>query len=207
MDTVITDSFRQTVLQEALKIFRAQGIHGLGENELSKKLGISTSTINHLAPTKEDLFRQAVMMDIEEQHAEREKIINSGKNPLEQLMTLLKSGLDRSKDVSPEYMKDLMSFPWIHDVIYRELEEFIKPMYHQILNEGIRQGLFRQDINLSIVTQVIIQNLNMLMNPQVFPPDQFSIGEVMRSIYLYYFRGLCTSESASTVDVYFADAY
>lgn len=207
MDTVITDSFRQTVLKEALKIFKAQGIQGLSENELAKKLGISITTINHLAPTAEDLFRQAVMMDIEEQHAEREKVINSGKNPVEQLMTLLKTGLERAKDVSPEYIKDLMSFAWIHEIVARELEEFIRPMYHRILNEGIRQGMFRSDINLAVVTQVIIQNLNLLLNSKVFPPDQYSVGEVMRSIYLYYFRGLCTAETAGIVDQYFADAY
>lgn len=207
MDTVITESFRKTVLKEALKIFKAQGIRDLEENELSKKLGVSTTTIYHLAPTTEDLLRQAILMDLQEQHDVRDEIINSSKSPLEQLMAVLKSSLERTHDLSPIYMKDVMSYPWIHEIIARELEEFMRPMYHRILNEGIRQGVFRKDINLSVVTQVIIQNLNLLLNPKLFPPDQYGIGEVMRSIYLYYFRGLCTAESAGKVDEYFADAY
>ena len=41
-----------------------------------------------------------------------------------------------------------------------------------------------------------MEQLNLLLNPQVFPPGRFNIAEVFRSIFLYYIRGICTDEGA-----------
>ena len=38
--------------------------------------------------------------------------------------------------------------------------------------------------------------MNLLLNPQVFPPDRHIMAEVFRSIFLYYIRGIRTDEGA-----------
>ncbi|GAB2708413.1 hypothetical protein GCM10011495_34710 [Hymenobacter frigidus] len=44
----------------------------------------------------------------------------------------------------------------------------------------------------------------MLLNPSVFPPARFNMAEVLRSIFLYYIRGICTDEEARITAEYFA---
>jgi hypothetical protein len=64
----------------------------------------------------------------------------------------------------------------------------------------VQQGVFLKDINIAVVTRVILENINVLLNTRVFPPDKYSIREVYRSIYLYYFRGLCTTEAINNAE-------
>ena len=78
------------------------------------------------------------------------------------------------------------------------------PQLQQLLNDGIRNREFRSDINIQLVTKIIIEQLNMLLNPQVFPPDRYYMREVFRSIFLYYIRGICTDEGARIAAEYFA---
>ena len=49
-----------------------------------------------------------------------------------------------------------------------------------------------------------MKQLNLLLNPPVFPPDRFNMAEVFRSIFLYYIRGICTDEGARITAEHFA---
>jgi hypothetical protein len=66
------------------------------------------------------------------------------------------------------------------------------------------QGYFRKDINLQLVTKIILEQFNLIINPHVFPPDRYDMGEVFRSIYLYYVRGLCTDKGSKLAEEYFS---
>ena len=74
----------------------------------------------------------------------------------------------------------------------------------QLLNDEIRNRLFRSDINIQLITRVLVEQLNLLLNPPVFPPDRLNMAEVFRSIFLYYIRGICTDEGARITAEHFA---
>jgi hypothetical protein len=74
----------------------------------------------------------------------------------------------------------------------------------EILNRGIIQGYFRKDINLQLVTKIILEQFFMMINPRVFPPEKYELTEVFRSIYLYYVRGICTETGGKLAEAYFA---
>ena len=84
------------------------------------------------------------------------------------------------------------------------LNSYSGPQLQQLLNDGIRNRLFRSDINIQLVTKILLEQLNMMLNPQVFPPDRFNMAEVFRSIFLYYIRGICTDEGARIAAEHFA---
>ena len=57
---------------------------------------------------------------------------------------------------------------------------------------------------MQLVTEKLIEQLNMLLNPLVFPPDRYNMAEVFRSIFLYYIRGICTDEGSRIAAEHFA---
>ena len=97
-----------------------------------------------------------------------------------------------------------MKYPDLWISIEQDIENYTSPLYRKILNEGIQEGFLRKDINIEIVIKVIVRNLNVLLDFNTFPPDRYPTDEVMRSNYLYYFRGLCVNEKTSVVDSYFS---
>jgi hypothetical protein len=78
------------------------------------------------------------------------------------------------------------------------------PQVHDIINKGILEGNFRRDINIPLVTKIMMEQLNLMLNPLVFPPDRYDLAEVFRSIYLYYVRGLCTYNGSKQAEDFFA---
>lgn len=89
-------------------------------------------------------------------------------------------------------------------MVQDHLAIYSTPQLHQLLNEGILQGLFRSDINIRLVTIIIIQQVNIAITPGIFPAGSFQAAEIFRSIFLYYIRGLCTEQGARLAAEHFA---
>jgi AcrR family transcriptional regulator len=198
------ERLRNTILEEAILIFQKRGISTISEGDLLAALNISRSTMQDIAKDKEDLFFQAFKRNLETERAVHERIISQAPTAVEALVGLLIHGINNSKDTGPTYVSDLVRIPGILPLVADEINNYSTPLYKNLLNRGIQEKVFRHDINIEIVTKVIMENANLLLNDAIFPGSKYPLGEVARSIYMYYFRGLCTIEHISRVDEYFS---
>ncbi|TGE14475.1 TetR/AcrR family transcriptional regulator [Hymenobacter elongatus] len=199
-------TLRDTLLEEALQLFQTQGITNLSLERIMTKLDISPATFREMFHDKEDLVLQTMQYDIERQKREHVELFQRVPNPVGRLLSLLELGIrDLRKISSPAYFSDLVQhYPQVWAVGMQHLEDYSYPQTHSLLNEGVVQKLLRGDINIALVSKIIIEQLNMVLNEQVFPASRYNVAEVFRSVYLYYIRGLCTDEGIKAASSYFA---
>jgi AcrR family transcriptional regulator len=198
-------TFRETILGEVLHVFKQEGIEANSEADLIRRLDIRQSTFQELFANKADLVMQTAKFDMMEQEREHDRILAQAANPVEEIMLLLQDGISNIKKTNPKYFIELQHYyPEVWKVALDHLNTY---SYHQIsgiINNGIIQGWFRKDINLQLVTKIILEMLTMVLNPVVFPTDHYNISEVFRSVYLYYARGICTDAGSKLAEEYFA---
>jgi len=198
-------TFLETILEEILRIFKAEGIEACSEADLIRKLDIRPSTYQELFSSKADMVKQVARFDMEQKKREHNHFLAAAQNPIEEIMLLLQDGIHNIKQTSPLYIMDLQRhYPEVWQLALDHLNSY---SYHQIsgiINNGILQNLFRRDINLQLVTKIILEQLTMMLNPAIFPPDKYSLGEVFRSIYLYYVRGICTDSGGKLAEDFFS---
>jgi len=197
--------FLNTILGETLQIFRKEGIEANSEEDLIRRLDIRRTTYNELFTGKKDLVRQTVLHDLEEQKREHARLLAQASNPVEEIMLLLHDGIDKLRNTNPLYVTDLQQYyPEAWQLALDHLHTYSYYEVSGIINKGVLQNLFRRDVNLQLVTKIILEQLSMILNPAVFPPDRYSLGEVFRSVYLYYVRGICTEQGGKMAEAYFA---
>lgn len=196
---------KDTILEEILALFQQSGIEAFSEIELRDKLDISQATYNELFSGKEDLVRQTVIFDLEQQKSAHKKLLKNTTNPIEEILILLQDGIQNMQQTNPQYVVDLQKgYPAAWEIALNHLNTYSYHQIYDILNRGVQEGLFRKDLNLQLVTKIILEMITLLLNPQVFPPERYDLAEVFRSIYLYYIRGICTDTGAKNADAYFA---
>jgi hypothetical protein len=125
-------------------------------------------------------------------------------SPVERLYGLISYSIQDLLDTPANYYPDLMQYPQAAQAMQDYLAQHSTPQLQQLLNEGIRQGLFRSDINIQLVTIILIQQVNIVLTPGIFPAGSFQVAEIFRSIFLYYIRGLCTDQGARLAAEHFA---
>lgn len=198
-------TFQETILDELLRIFKKDGIDAYTEEDLLKKLDIRASTFHELFPDKAGMVKKVIQYNNELQKQEHEKLLSTAKSPVEEIILLLKDGIRDIQTISPQYVSDLqLKYPDAWGVAVEHLNAYSYHQLFDIINRGIVDGYFRKDINIQLVVKIVLEQIYLIINPIAFPPDKFELGEVFRSIYLYYIRGLCTDKGMKVLDTFFS---
>ncbi|WP_018476305.1 hypothetical protein [Pontibacter roseus] len=197
-------TFLDTILGELLQIFRREGIEAHSDEDLIRKLDIRQSSFKELFSSRADMVRQVILFDIEQQKREQEQLLAKASNPVEEIMMLLQDGIKKIREIDPVFITDMQQYPQAWQLSMEHVSSNNQYVNADILNRGILQGYFRKDINLQLVTKIILEQFFMMINPRIFPPEKYDLSEVFRSIYLYYVRGICTETGGKLAEAYFS---
>lgn len=193
------------LLEKAFRIFSREGVEAHSEQELSDRLNLTPAAFAGMFQSLEGMLQQIARYDLEEQEKEVERLLSSARNAAEEVTILMLTGLSRLKNYHPEYFMQLRRiYPSVWEIYSRHTQHYTYYKVYEVLNKGILSNIFRKDINLELVTKIVIAQLGLLLNPSLFPPSRYNLAEVFRSIYLYYTRGICTEQGAKLAEAYFA---
>lgn len=188
-----------------MPVFYQHGLHTAPDAVLATALHTTVAALTARYPTRAALVHDTVLADIERQKRDHVALYAQFPTAVERLYGLLQLGLRDLVSIPGNFYGDLQAdFPQAWGAAMEHLAGYSAPQLQQLLNDGIRNRLFRSDINIQLVTKILIEQLNLLLNPQVFPPDRFNMAEVFRSIFLYYIRGICTDDGARIAAEHFA---
>jgi hypothetical protein len=102
----------------------------------------------------------------------------------------------------------LLEIQHLHPKAWKMMQDHLNNygflMIRDLIQEGVLQQQLRHDIDIGLVTKVFMELLNMTFNHNIFPHDQYSRAEIMRSTHFYYIRGLCTDSGLRLVTAHFA---
>lgn len=192
-------------LEAALPVFYQHGLQAAPDALLASALQTTVPALAEQFPDRATLVHHTILADIERQKRDHIALYAQYTSAVERLYGLLQLGLRDLMLVPGSFYGELQTtFPNAWDAAMEHLATYSAPQLQQLLNDGIRNRLFRSDINIQLVTKILMEQLNMLLNPQVFSPDRFNMAEVFRSIFLYYIRGICTDEGARIAAEHFA---
>lgn len=192
------------VLDNAFAIFIRDGVADLSAEQLARKLDLSPDLFRELFTSPENLLLESVRHNLAEDKRELTQELAAATNPAEELMILVATGIRKSNRYHTIFFEELQQHhPEVWSLYQKYIHDDTFHLVYDILNRGVVQGAFRKDINLALVTKILFEQLNMLLNPRTFPPERYALEEVFRSIFLYYVRGLCTEQGMRLSETFF----
>jgi AcrR family transcriptional regulator len=198
-------TLKQTVLQELLTLIRQEGLSQLTEQQVLARIDISSATFKEFFSGMEDLVTQVVQHDLDTRKQEHEQLFAQEPSPLRRLLLIVQLGLETLRNSQPTVLKEIQeNYPAAWNLYWSHSTDYTTHLVHDLLNEGVLQKELRQDLNIQLVTKIMLEQLSMLVNPVVFPPERYNIAEVFRSVFLYYIRGICTENGMKKAEEFFA---
>jgi AcrR family transcriptional regulator len=194
------------LFEQAQTLFaRAGGMTELSESNLLTGLGLTPAIFHENFQGTEEFLVQATRYDLERQKREHQQILAPLSSPVERILTLLRHGIgEMQRTPKTNYAILQQDYPRVWEALLLHLTTYSTPQIHGLLNEGVLKRQFRGDINIGLVTKIILEQMQLILNTAVFPPSRYDLAEVFRSIYLYYIRGICTEEGIQLAAVHFA---
>jgi hypothetical protein len=196
---------KETILENSMSYFKANGLKDITREKIISALNITDETFAEYFKDENDLVKKAIAYEIKKEKIIQDEMLAKATNAIEEILSLIERSSTEIQTISPDFYSELIEkYPEAWEIITEELNSGSYHTISNIINKGIQQGHFRKDINITIVTKVILENVNVLINTKVFPTERFNLREVYRGIYLYYIRGLCTEKSINLTEKYFS---
>jgi hypothetical protein len=183
------------ILEVASQMFLNHGFKTVTMDEIAEKMAISKKTIYNHYKNKTALIKETTHFVFERISGRISAICekNGEVSPIQALFDIDAVIVEclKENDNSAEYQLQKY-YPKIFHSLGKKKHELITNGVKNNLEEGIRLGLYRSDINISVITRIYYTNSIAVKNAEVFSPEEFNIPEVMRIYLLYHIRAIAT---------------
>ena len=192
---------RNRIIEGAAKLFRTYGIRSVTMDSIASHLGMSKRTIYEVFSDKDELLISVLQWMTEKQKALMKKIIDDSENAIVAIFSLLESSRDHFQDMSPAFQADLKKY-YYEELINRS-DKYNMPDYRnnkQVIERGIKEKLFREDINPDLVNRCLYSLGRSTMDFELYPFEDFSRREVIKNVFINYMKGISTIEGVELIN-------
>lgn len=171
------------------------GVRSLTMDDIARHLGISKKTIYTLVSDKADLVEKAIIFYMDADKVVMEKIHEDSENAIEELISISKNVSQHLRRMHPSILFDLQKY---YPLAYAKFEEYksedVMMCVIRNLEDGIRQGLYRKNLNIPIVAKLYVGRIDLILDPTIFPQDKFDVKDVFYENIRYHIRGIASEQ-------------
>jgi AcrR family transcriptional regulator len=194
---------KERIQQKAAELFKRYGIRSVTMDEIAGQLGISKKTIYQFYSDKETLVKD-IFKDMTDQNKEKCTYFKDiAENAIHEQYLSSDSAQEIFNNMNTSVLFDLNRF---HPNVFAEFEKFKKQFLFNSIKEnivrGIKEGLFRKDIDVNIITWLRLEMISgVFHNEEVIngktKPNQFE--NEMKNFFLH---GICTEKGLGYISKY-----
>jgi AcrR family transcriptional regulator len=192
---------RIRIIETASELFRTYGIKSVTMDSLATRLGMSKRTIYEIFSDKDELMIGVLKWMAERQKELVKKVLDESGNAIEAIFKLLEINRDHFQNMSPAFQADMKKIH--HEVLMKKAFNNEIPDYRNnqlVLERGIKEKLFRKDINPDLVNRCMDSLGRSIMNNDLYPFDEFTRRDVIRNVLINYLRGISTIEGVELIN-------
>lgn len=183
------------IIESTLQLFMKLGIKSVTMDDVARHLGISKKTLYKLVEDKNDLVRKSLSFGCDIETIEIDKICNLSLNAIDESFEISNYVFKHIRSIHPSIVFDLQKY---HPEAWKEFRENKKSQINQCymnnIAKGIKEGLYRNDINGEIVTKFYTSRFEVMFDQELFPPDKFDPAETYLEIFRYHIRGIASEK-------------
>jgi len=194
---------KERILAKAAELFMRYGIRSITMDEIATQLGISKKTIYQFFTDKDDMVTAVIDQEIHKNEDECVQFRQDADNAVHQIFLALESLEEMLKYMNPLLLYDLEKH---HPRSFKRMREYkYQFLYKTILENlqwGIKDELYRDDIQLDIATKWRIESAFLVFNPDVFPHGRYNMSQVNFELALLFLYGVVTHKGKVLIEQY-----
>jgi TetR/AcrR family transcriptional regulator, cholesterol catabolism regulator len=194
---------RNRIREQAKQLYFKYGIRSVSMDDIAVGLGMSKKTIYQYFADKDELVNAIVDDDIRDTRVDCQECFVNSANAVEEIFLTLDRMLEHLGQMNPTILYDLFKF---HFQSFKKFQEhknkFLLETIRTNLERGVREGLYRPDINIDILSRFRLESMMLAFNMEVFPQTKYSIVEVTMTIIENFMFGVVTTKGYELIMQY-----
>lgn len=198
---------KKHIINRSIELFTRSGIRLVTMDQIAANAGISKRTIYEIFKDKNDLLEKCIEELSKVHRAELQEILDKSENVIEALFRIGQHGEKKRSSISPLFFEDLDKlYPEIRKRLIKITLSGKDTITFRILKTGIRDGVFRKEINIEIVDVFIHEMMKICSRNELFPENS-TTQEIIKSIVVPFFRGISTAKGNELLDKHLQEIF
>ncbi|MDP4281576.1 MAG: TetR/AcrR family transcriptional regulator [Bacteroidota bacterium] len=189
------------IIEQVTKLYGRYGIKSVTMDDAAHYLGISKKTLYEHFQDKEELVRNVILLEYEKHDRNLEEIRKRDLNALQELFEVYRILFGMFRDYNPAISYDTRKY---YPELFNSLREVRrkKMMSSTLRNikKGKKEGLFRQDLDVDIISKLHIFHIENLFENDLFTQDEISSFKIFHEIFVYHLNGMLSEKGKKYFD-------
>jgi AcrR family transcriptional regulator len=194
---------KDRILEKATDLYMRYGIRSITMDEIASQPGISKKTIYQFFTDKDEMVEAVVDLEVKKSAEECLHCQGVAINAVEEIFIAIDMIDELLKAMNPLIMYDLEKH---HPKAFKKLRDhkyqFMYRMIKENLERGIKEELYRPEMNLDIVTKNRIESAFLGFNQDIFPQNKYKISEVAYELAMFFLHGVATVKGKKIIEKY-----
>jgi AcrR family transcriptional regulator len=184
---------RERILLKANELFNRYGFRRVTMDEIALKTGMSKKTIYQSFENKDEIVNAIVEQHINKSATLCESNLCVAENAIHEVFLNMEMVQKLTEDMHPSIFEDLEKYyPIVFEKLFRHKNDFISYKISQNMKRGIEEGLYREEINIDILTKLRIETMFLPFNQQLFPYSKYKLGDIEFELIEHFIYGIAT---------------
>lgn len=188
------DPKKREIITQATAIYLKFGIKSVTMDEMSRQLGISKKTLYSYVADKNELVEQCVLLEHEGEVCQIGVINKQFENAIDEMLAISRYVAGTLKKVHPSIFFDLAKYhPSALKMMNTHKHDFVRGCVVDNLQRGIKQGLYRSNLKVEVVSTIYLATMDHIMLGDIFPESPYSLDSIYQEFFRYHIKGISSA--------------
>jgi len=189
------DEKKREIVTQATAVYMKYGIKSVTMDEMASQLGVSKKTLYQFVKDKNDLVEQCVYLAHEGEVCCIAEINKKYENAIDEMLEISKYVSGELRKVHPSIFFDLAKYhPSALKIMTSHKQEFIKGCVIDNLQRGIKQGYYRKNLDVEVLSTIYLAIMDHIMLGDLFSHHNTSLEHIYQIYFRYHLRGIASDK-------------
>ena len=184
------------LMEKAEELFMKFGYKRVSVDDIASEAGISKMTIYKYFPSKEALFTEIVLQQVEKHAKIMEYEVNEILSSIEKIEFLFSYGVTLSGKYTVIFAKDILEMPFVYEKVKAYKEKRMLSLWKSIIQVGMEKGESRK-MDLEFIT-TFLSDIAVTVNKPYYWNEEKGVSWLAENLYDLLKYGLLRGKEEKT---------
>ncbi len=186
---------KKEILEKVIKLYKDFGIKSVTMDDAARKLGISKKTLYQHFADKSEMVKEAIISELDNRRSSLAVLNDENNNAIQDLLNYFDTQINIILDYKPNFIYDLKKYyPGIYNTYVKIKRERILEGTKKNLEKGKKEGLYRKDLNVDIISRLLLMRIEGMIHSGIFSTQELLSPEVFKEIFYYHVYGIVSEK-------------
>lgn len=194
---------KDRILQKAHELFYRYGVRSVSMDDIAAPLGMSKKTLYQYYQDKEELVGAVFLTVMEQNRTHCIRDVDVAENAIHEIFLAFDRVQEMFATMNPSILYELQKYhPRVYDKFKKFKNEFLYNIIRANLERGVEEGLYREEIDIDVLTRFRLHSIMLAFNAEVFFADPTKMVHIEQQLLEHFLYGMATAKGTKLIQKY-----